>query len=80
MPPDTIALDPELAPLAANGGPTRTHALSATSPAIDRGTDTWEPFDQRGRGFPRKIGAAVDIGAYERDTDTIFRDGFDAML
>ena len=80
VPPDTIALDPELAPLAANGGPTRTHALSATSPAIDRGTDTWEPFDQRGRGFPRKIGAAVDIGAYERDTDTIFRDGFDAML
>jgi hypothetical protein len=28
-------LDPKLAPLAANGGPTRTHALLADSPAID---------------------------------------------
>jgi hypothetical protein len=33
----TIASDPQLAPLAFHGGPTRTHALLATSPAVDHG-------------------------------------------
>jgi hypothetical protein len=55
-----------LQPLADNGGPTHTHALSAGSPAIDAGDN---PFglinDQRGAGFPRTTGAAADIGAFE---------------
>ena len=63
--------DPKLGPLASNGGPTFTQALLAGSPAIDAGDDSvlGNPFnlttDQRGVGFPRKVGAHVDIGAYE---------------
>ncbi len=61
-------IDPLLAPLAWNGGPTETHALLAGSPAIDAGdpSATGLPtYDQRGEGFLRKYGSAVDIGAYE---------------
>jgi hypothetical protein len=36
------------------------------------------PYDQRGSGYPRVIGANADIGSYELNTnDVIFRDGFD---
>lgn len=35
-----------------------------------------EPFDQRGVGFPRVVGAHADIGAYEW-VDRIFGDGFE---
>ncbi len=58
--------DPLVAPLAFNGGPTRTHALGADSPAIDTGINP-VPFatDQRGAGFPRVLGPAADIGAFE---------------
>jgi hypothetical protein len=59
-------LDPLLGPLSDNGGPTWTLALDPASPAIDQGTNVAEqPFDQRGNGYPRKIGPGVDIGAYE---------------
>ncbi|WP_166831094.1 Calx-beta domain-containing protein [Thalassoroseus pseudoceratinae] len=62
-----------------NGGPTSTHALFLGSPAIDAGdtdraTDdgtnlgTALVFDQRGMGFDREIGNAVDIGAVELQT------------
>lgn len=55
-----------LEPLADNGGPTRTHALPRKSPAIDKGSNPLAlATDQRGDGFPRMLGAAVDIGAYE---------------
>jgi CSLREA domain-containing protein len=69
--------DPQLLPLADNGGPTRTRALRATqpdrSPAIDAGnlvscTDqAGTPYatDQRGHGRP--AGGRCDIGAYEHD-------------
>ena len=80
LPADTIDADPLLQPLADNGGPTRTHALGDGSPAIDTGDNTeGSPFDQRGNGFPRVVGAFADIGAFERQssTDTIFADGFD---
>lgn len=81
VPSGTIVLtDPELEPLAGNGGPTSTHALSPTSPAIDVGNnDSGATTDQRGSGFPRIIGSAPDIGAFEYDpeSDVIFRDGFD---
>ncbi len=80
LPADTITADPLLLPLADNGGPTRTQALAAGSPAIDAGNDAAElDTDQRGDGFPRVVGAAADIGAFEVQgpPDTIFVDGFD---
>jgi hypothetical protein len=59
-------VDPLLGPLAFNGGSTRTRALSAVSPAIDAGSNPLSlTTDQRGTGFPRFVGAAPDIGAYE---------------
>ena len=68
LPVDTLSSDPKLAPLAWNGGVTLTHALQRGSPAIDAGSNIDQlPYDQRGPGFPRKIGPATDIGAYERD-------------
>lgn len=67
VPPDTISADPLLAPLGANGGPTRTHLLLSGSPAIDRGSNLLDrAYDQRGPGFPRVRGASADIGATER--------------
>src|SRR5262245_50496702 len=44
-------IDPGLAPLANNGGLTRTHSLLAGRPAIDRGGSSGAPAtDQRGVG------------------------------
>jgi uncharacterized repeat protein (TIGR01451 family)/CSLREA domain-containing protein len=60
-----------LGPLANNGGPTQTMALNSGSVAIDAGDDSvlTPPLglvtDQRGPGFPRQVGAHVDIGAFE---------------
>lgn len=69
---------PGLAPLANNRGLTRTHALLPGSPAIDHGNNSAENnYDQRGAGHPRVIGAAADIGAFERDPDVIFYNGFE---
>ncbi len=66
VPIDTIEDCPHLNPLADNGGPTRTLALRADSLAIDHGNNDHDlDFDQR--GMPRVIGAAADIGAYERN-------------
>ena len=57
--------------LAFNGGPTRTHALNAGSPALNVGSNglipAGFPNDQRGVGFARISSATVDIGAFERD-------------
>jgi hypothetical protein len=65
----TITADPLLGALANNGGSTQTLALLTGSPAIDAGDNTLVPagvmFDQRGLGFARIVGAAVDIGAFE---------------
>ncbi len=68
---DSISGDPLLAPLADNGGPTYTHALTPGSPAIDSGNGSLA-LDQR--GLPRPIhlpmvptgpGDGSDIGALE---------------
>ena len=86
---DLSMTDPLLAALADNGGPVATHALTASSPAID-GADPLECLDFGGlplvsdaRGAARPLdggtGPAVcDIGAYEHFTgvDLIFADGF----
>jgi hypothetical protein len=62
-------IDPLLGPLTGNGGPTPTMALLHGSAALDAGDDALlrPPYalttDQR--GFPRKSGSHVDIGAFE---------------
>jgi hypothetical protein len=66
LPAGTLHGNPLLQPLANNGGPTLTHALSPASPALDAGNDfAGLSTDQRGAGFPRITGAAADIGAFE---------------
>lgn len=66
LPAETISSDPQLLPLAANGGPVPTHALASGSPAIDAGNNAAGlAFDQRGSGFARVAGDAADIGAFE---------------
>ena len=79
LPADTLHGDPMLLPLADNGGPTRTHALAAGSPAIDAGNNYFDDaFDQRGDGFARVANGGADIGAFEvQAADAIFADGFD---
>jgi len=56
--------DARLGPLADNGGPTLTMALLPGSPAIDAGDTALAPATDQ-RGFPRPVGPAADIGAYE---------------
>jgi hypothetical protein len=63
---DLLNVEPRLGPLADNGGPTPTHALLPWSPALEAGDDSVFPdlaTDQR--GFARKSGYHVDIGAVE---------------
>lgn len=69
---NTVVADPQLAPLANNGGPALTHALQAGSSAIDAGNpisvagQNGVPlFDQRGAGFDRVNNGRIDIGAFE---------------
>jgi len=78
--------DPLLGPLANNGGPTLTMALSPNSPAVDFGTSVGAPLTDQ-RGFPRPAGPGFDIGAYEfgaglvpRPILTIRRTGINAWL
>lgn len=61
---------PMLGPLADNGGPTKTMLPQGDSPAIGAGpmvipTFPGNEFDQRGTGFPRRLGARSTIGAVE---------------
>ena len=63
-----LAVDPALAPLADNGGPTFTQAVLGTSPARDGGSNAAASAlttDQRGGSFNRTEGKQTDIGAYE---------------
>ena len=74
--PGYISGDPLLAPLAANGGPTLTHALLPGSPAIDAGNNAGaQETDQRGAA--RHAGKRPDIGAFEVQPEPIFANGFD---
>ncbi len=72
-------IDPFLAPLADNGGPTHTLALLAGSPAIDAGdpaamagADEVPLYDQRGEPYARVTSgngtARIDIGSYEQQS------------
>jgi hypothetical protein len=70
---DQTGINPLLAALANNGGPTRTMALQPGSPAIDAGVASGATFDQRGMARtyddPGVGNAATsdgtDIGAFE---------------
>jgi hypothetical protein len=59
----TTVLDPGVGPLADNGGPMMTMALSASSPAVDAGSSCTEVFDQRAA---IRSDARCDVGAFER--------------
>jgi hypothetical protein len=70
---NVLGVDPQLGPLAANGGPTLTHRPSLASPLLDKGFTQGLLTDQR--GLPRTFdnpslanatgGGGVDIGAVE---------------
>lgn len=65
-----FGVDPILAPLGNNGGPTETHEIGFGSQALNNGSNTRSlMFDQRGIGFPRTSGAGTDIGAFERQSE-----------
>ena len=73
-----IVADPRLSPLGYYGGPTQTQSLLTGSLAINAGSNALAidkdgiplTTDQRGTGFPRIVGASVDIGAFEFDDST----------
>ena len=68
-----FGVDPQLGPLADNGGPTRTRLPAATSPLIDAGQAGGQTTDQRGLArtvddpsVPAKLNSdGTDIGAVE---------------
>jgi hypothetical protein len=70
---DQPSADPQLGPLADNGGPTRTMALSPVSPALDVGAGATLTTDQRDLSRPADLanvpngpsGGGADIGAFE---------------
>lgn len=63
---DLASTDPMIGPLANNGGPVRTHALLAGSPAIDLGfTEGPNCKGTDARGVPRPVGVRCDAGVYE---------------
>ena len=71
--------NPGVAPLADNGcavpapdNCVQTHAVLGSSLALDAGDNPLGLLtDQRGSGFPRTIGIATDIGAFERPSFTV---------
>ena len=74
-------VDPLLAPIADNGGPTLTRALLPGSPALDAGdpaatfaTTNLPRYDQRGFPYDRIAGARVDLGAVETQPTPAFAD------
>src|SRR5207245_2701489 len=72
-PGDQINTDPLLGPLQDNGGPTFTHALLPSSPAIEAGDPNFTPppfFDQRGPGFNRVVNGRIDKGSFEVQSST----------
>jgi len=66
--------DLQLGPLQDNGGPTLTHEPGPNAPPVNAGDPAFVPppdFDQRGPGFPRVVGAVIDIGAVERNPEPV---------
>jgi len=72
---DRPGVDPNLGPLADNGGPTETHSIAVRSAVVDQGlADQFGGTDQRGLPRPSVFpdvpnasgGDGSDIGAFER--------------
>jgi hypothetical protein len=79
LPSSRNSLDPLLAPLADNGGPTPTLALLPSSPAIDAGdASVCTATDQRGIARPQGFGC--DIGAFELVPTLTLTEGPDAFM
>ena len=78
---DITGVDPQLGPLAGNGGPTQTQLPSASSPVIDKGNSFGLNSDQRGVlrpiDFPAipNAGDGSDIGAVELQPSSGFKLG-----
>jgi len=71
---DLLDVNPRLAVLQDNGGPTFTHALLEGSLAIDAADNADAPeWDQRGPGFPRIVNGVIDIGALEVQVASLSR-------
>jgi len=79
VPPGVVGaeLNPQLEPLAFNGGPTKTHALKTNSPAIDLGNATIQQgsstttllYDQRGFPYLREVEYILTDDIYEPRAD-----------
>ncbi|MFZ1426924.1 MAG: right-handed parallel beta-helix repeat-containing protein [Geminicoccaceae bacterium] len=79
-PGDLAGVDPQLEPLAKNGGLTRTHALPPSSAAVDAASSgSCVPYDQRGVRRQGQ-GSACDIGAYEYQTQSFLVNSTDDRL
>jgi hypothetical protein len=86
--PNLFGQDPQLGPLADNGGATKTQKPAATSPAIDQGAAFGLGSDQRGLGRPFEIpsipnaagGDGSDIGAVELQASELPSSAFTAKL
>lgn len=72
-----LTVDPLLQPLAANGGPTRTHAVGTDSATIAAG-DAGFCLDTDQRGVERQSGGPCTLGAFEARGQRIFTNGFEA--
>ena len=70
--PDIVGVDPGLGPLADNGGPTLTHAIPESSPAVNQG---WTALTIDQRGVTRV--STPDIGAFESAAAPTPREGFE---
>jgi hypothetical protein len=82
LPGDTKTDNPSFGDFGFHGGPRKSLPLLKGSPAIDAGIDSNNPIlgsDERGAGYQRNLGNAVDIGAYEFDPDPIFANGFEKL-
>jgi hypothetical protein len=67
QPSDQTGVDPRLGTLADNGGPTRTLALLAGSPAANRIPALQCAVGRDQRGVKRPQGTKCDLGAFERN-------------
>jgi hypothetical protein len=86
--PNLIGQDPQLGPLADNGGPTQTQKPALTSPVVDKGAAFGLGTDQRGLGRPVEIptipnaagGDGSDIGAVELQPSELPSNAFSAKV
>ncbi len=73
--PNQFGTDPNLQPLANNGGPTKTHAIPASSPAFGKGDNPLGLISDQRIFFvrDRNPGGAggVDVGAYNLDFNAV---------